>query len=329
MVKMARKVYLIAEYNHSDRNILQMESELVRQLNVGVISLETPYPKGGFYETYKSLANKIGAELIPSESPVLFSLHTLLDSEVESALSNRFKFFPGTKEYKIKDNELAEILKEVKPLDEELLKMRNEHTVSVIEKFLSNGDEGKDSLAHICGLGHVPHLKELLKEKGFDVETYVVSRYGTINLEKNNILYAKGDLLESNVDLIAHGVAEGKKEDMGTGIAKQIKQYFPGSFKRFDEFRRNNKFAGGDVWVDELSIPAIAYIATQPDLIHAEIDYLEKGLKNLRDYIKENNVPSVGLPKIGCGYGKLDWKEVKPLIERYLSGLDSLVLVFV
>lgn len=327
MVKMAKEIYLVGELSHNFEGNFDLEKELISDLNVGAISLEAPKDSEKFVGEYKKLSKEKGVDLILTDSKELLLLQGLITARVESIRNKMKQFFPGTKEYKELDRELSDLLMRVNDKDNELLRQRNEYIFSLIKDYLES--KGVDSIVHIGGLGHLPHLKKLFEGDGFKVKTYVVSKYGIVDLERNNIVYTEGDLLSSNVDLIAHGVAEGRIEDMGTGIAKQIKQKFPGSFKRFDEFRRSNKFKGGDIWVDEYSIPAIAYIATQPNLEYADIDYLRKGLKNLRKFIRDNYVPSVGLPKIGCGYGKLDWEDVKPLIESNLSGLDALVLVYV
>ena len=41
------------------------------------------------------------------------------------------------------------------------------------------------------------------------------------------------------------------------------------------------------------------------------------------------NIKSIAFPKLGCGLGGLDWKEVMPLIEHYLSKLDIDVEIYV
>ena len=51
-------------------------------------------------------------------------------------------------------------------------------------------------------------------------------------------------------------------------------------------------------------------------------------LKELVKYLKGERVGSVALPCLATGVGGLDWKEVKPLVERYLGELDINVVVY-
>ncbi|WP_289415525.1 macro domain-containing protein [Bacteroides acidifaciens] len=70
--------------------------------------------------------------------------------------------------------------------------------------------------------------------------------------------------------------------------------------------------------------PGITYIATQPDMYHAELTYLNKGLKRLKKMCESRGIKTVSLPKIGAGLGKLDWNsEVKPLLESILSDCET------
>lgn len=57
------------------------------------------------------------------------------------------------------------------------------------------------------------------------------------------------------------------------------------------------------------------------------------GLKDLSDIvygrIAESILPprpSIAMPKIGCGLGGLDWKDVKPMIEKYLGQFNIIYL---
>lgn len=38
---------------------------------------------------------------------------------------------------------------------------------------------------------------------------------------------------------------------------------------------------------------------------------------------------SIAFPKLGCGNGGLDWEEVRPLMEKYLSPLPLQILIYV
>lgn len=145
------------------------------------------------------------------------------------------------------------------------------------------------------------------------------------------IKFVSGDILQTTTQYIAQGVATGSQEGMGTGLAFKISTKWTDVQKDFKKFTRNNKFEGGDIFVvapNENRLGVI-YIANQPDMYHATLPYLNKGLKNLATYCLKNKIQSVSIPKIGAGLGKLNWEtEVKPLMFQHLQDGDTIFYVF-
>lgn len=136
------------------------------------------------------------------------------------------------------------------------------------------------------------------------------------------IKYISGDILQTECDYIAQGVATGLQEGLGTGLALKISKKFPIAQKQFKKHARSHKFGGGDIYLaqNELEEVGIIYIATQPDMYHATIPFLTKGIRRLAKLADKKSLNSIAIPKIGAGLGKLDWSsEVKPLLERYLN----------
>jgi O-acetyl-ADP-ribose deacetylase (regulator of RNase III) len=121
------------------------------------------------------------------------------------------------------------------------------------------------------------------------------------------------------------------QEGLGTGLALKISIKWPEAQKKFKKFTRGGKFEGGDLFVakSEDDRPGIIYIATQPDMYHAVLPYLNKGLRNLANYCSKNVVESVSVPKIGAGLGKLDWEtEVKPLMIKYFQKSRTVFYIY-
>ena len=137
------------------------------------------------------------------------------------------------------------------------------------------------------------------------------------------ISFVSGNLLNAKTEYIAQGVAIGSQEGLGTGLALKISMKWPEVQQHFKRYTHNHSFSGGDVFAVSPTNerPGVIYIATQPDMYHATISYLNRGLRNLVKYCIKNQVTSVSLPKIGAGLGKLDWEtEVKPLMIQHLAG---------
>lgn len=56
----------------------------------------------------------------------------------------------------------------------------------------------------------------------------------------------------------------------------------------------------------------------------ADLELIEKSCNRLSTSI-ENIITPIIMPKIGCGNGKLNWKDVEPIIKKYLK--DKVVIV--
>lgn len=145
------------------------------------------------------------------------------------------------------------------------------------------------------------------------------------------INFTSGDLLQAQTEYIAQGVATGSQEGLGTGLALKISTKWPDAQQQFKKYIRSNAFAGGDVFVVSpiVSRPGVIYVATQPDMYHATMNYLNKGLRNLVKFCMKNDVQSVALPKIGAGLGKLNWEQqVKPLMSKYFADGSTQFIIY-
>jgi O-acetyl-ADP-ribose deacetylase (regulator of RNase III) len=145
------------------------------------------------------------------------------------------------------------------------------------------------------------------------------------------IKFVPGDILQTKSAYIAQGVATDSPEGMGTGLAFKISSKWPEAQKHFKQFARSQKFQGGDMFVvaPAKNRPGIIYIATQPDMYHASVSFLNRGLRKLARYCVKQQIESVSLSKIGAGLGKLDWEEeVKPLLLKHLADLDTSFFIY-
>jgi O-acetyl-ADP-ribose deacetylase (regulator of RNase III) len=109
------------------------------------------------------------------------------------------------------------------------------------------------------------------------------------------IKLVSGDILRTTSEYLAHGVAIGSQESPGTGLALKISSRWPEVQKHFRQFTRGNKFQGGDLFVvaPARNRPGVIYIATQPDLYHATLPFLNRGLRKLARYCVKNKIARV------------------------------------
>lgn len=60
----------------------------------------------------------------------------------------------------------------------------------------------------------------------------------------------------------------------------------------------------------------------------SEVGYIEEALEYLSEHIATLGITELALPPIGCGLGRLDYhKDVRPLIQKYLGGVEVDVYV--
>jgi hypothetical protein len=59
----------------------------------------------------------------------------------------------------------------------------------------------------------------------------------------------------------------------------------------------------------------------------SRLKYIQDGLNDLVDVIREHNITSIAIPPLGCGNGGLDWREVKPLLISALERLPEVKAV--
>lgn len=145
------------------------------------------------------------------------------------------------------------------------------------------------------------------------------------------IEFTSGDLLQSDAQFIAQGVAEGNQEGLGTGLALKISKRWPDVQTAFKKKARSGTFKGGKIWACPPgdNRPGVVYLATQPDMYHATVSYLRKALRNLVKWAERENIESIGLPKIGAGLGKLSWQsDVKPLMQEHFADSACRFIVY-
>ncbi len=140
------------------------------------------------------------------------------------------------------------------------------------------------------------------------------------------ITYAKGNLLEADVDAVVNTV--NTVGIMGKGIALMFKEQFPRNFEAYacacdagevrigNMFVTENKELFGPRWI--INFPTKTHWR-----VKTKIEWVEDGLKDLVRVIRDKSIHSIAIPPLGCGNGGLDWHYVRPLIEAALKELDS------
>lgn len=148
----------------------------------------------------------------------------------------------------------------------------------------------------------------------------------------------EGDLLLSQADLIAHGVAPG--DDFKSGLAMALREKFPAMYKDFRHYCRQQSPKAGSAWlwqgVDHKGRHVrIAALFTQEAPAHdgghpgrAKTEYVNHALHELKKLVDKEKVQSLALPRLATGVGGLDWALVEPLVAAQLGSLKIPVCIY-
>lgn len=132
--------------------------------------------------------------------------------------------------------------------------------------------------------------------------------------------YIKGDLLETDIPVIAHCVSSDYK--MGAGIALKIANKYGR-----DNIEKGHLCSFG---IKECECgKTIIYLETKR-FYHQKPTYdtLKVSIIAMRDYLLRNGIRHIAIPRIGCGLDRLEWNEVKEIVQKKLVQYGIRVTVY-
>src|SRR3989304_3824922 len=127
-----------------------------------------------------------------------------------------------------------------------------------------------------------------------------------------------GDILQSKAQTLINTV--NCVGIMGKGIAQEFKNRFPEMFDDYAErCERKERQVGIPYLYKTLFPPQVINFPTKDHWKSvSRIKDIERGLEHLLLHYKEWGVSSLAIPPLGCGSGYLDWKDVGPMIYKYV-----------
>ena len=157
------------------------------------------------------------------------------------------------------------------------------------------------------------------------------------------IEYVKGNIFEQGAFMLVNPV--NCVGVMGAGLAKQFKERFPHMFEDYERGCYYGLYGAGELGFFYEKDNGICNFPTKGHWReNSTLEYIEKGLQAMIHYFEYANndgfkywqklsrgkCTSIAFPKLGCGYGNLDWeKDVKPLFEKYLPRLKQFEKIIV
>lgn len=140
------------------------------------------------------------------------------------------------------------------------------------------------------------------------------------------IHYTQGNLLEADVEALVNTV--NTVGVMGKGIALMFKERFPHNMQAYARACKAGEVVTGKMFVTETGeLIGPRWIVNFPTKQHwrakSKMEWIEAGLKDLHNFIVEQQIKSIAIPPLGAGNGGLDWSAVKPKIEQSLADLSD------
>lgn len=147
------------------------------------------------------------------------------------------------------------------------------------------------------------------------------------------ITQLSGDLLHSGCDIICHQVnCQGV---MGSGIARQIRDKFPGLFEAYERVVDTNggEECLGQVFFYPTTFCTVANMFSQfhylpRDVMNTNYSAFRQCCKGIKDYVYATCGPGskycrIGFPHgIGCGLAGGDWNIISQILEEEFDGSD-------
>ena len=162
----------------------------------------------------------------------------------------------------------------------------------------------------------------------------------------SNLFLAEGDLFFSHMQTLT--ISVNTVGVMGKGLASRAKYQFPRVYVHYQDLCSSGKLIMGRPQLYKRELPLEHELADEPQTLsnytsqkwfllfptkrhwkeRADIEGIEEGLKWLAANYKKEGIQSLAIPALGCGLGKLDWRDVGPLMCRYLKTLDINVAIY-
>lgn len=144
----------------------------------------------------------------------------------------------------------------------------------------------------------------------------------------------EGDILLSEAEAIAHGVAA--NDPMTQGLAAALHKRYPAMHKDFHHWCRQHhpKLGSAWIWSGAGGVRVINLITQQGGYEHgskpaqATTTSVNHALRALKKVISDEALQSVALPRLATGVGGLDWAAVRPLIHNQLGDATARVYVY-
>ncbi len=115
---------------------------------------------------------------------------------------------------------------------------------------------------------------------------------------------------------------------MGKGIAVAFRERWPEMYAAYKARCREGRFGLGDVFLWQQDGVCVFNLGTQKSWrSRAELSAIRSAVAEMLRLAEARGLAEIGLPRIGAGFGGLDWVEVRPLLEELAAESPVRLLV--
>lgn len=144
------------------------------------------------------------------------------------------------------------------------------------------------------------------------------------------IRFTRGNLLDARADALVNTVNE--VGVMGKGIALMFREAFPHNTVLYERVAKAKGIAVGKMFITENpDYTGPRWIINFPTKKHwrqpSRLEWIQDGLADLAEVLRERSIESVALPPLGCGNGGLRWADVRDAIVRALGSLEHVEVI--
>lgn len=161
-----------------------------------------------------------------------------------------------------------------------------------------------------------------------------------------NLFLADGDMFFSTMQTLT--VSVNIVGIMGKGLASRVKYQFPDVYVVYQNACRSRKLRMGKPYLYKREAFVDAELADEPGALtkvnankwfllfatkrhwrdKADLQTIREGLRWVRDNYAVEGIKSLAMPALGCGLGRLDWRDVGPVMCQELAGLGIPVAIY-
>lgn len=135
--------------------------------------------------------------------------------------------------------------------------------------------------------------------------------------------HVTGDIFNSTAQVIVNTV--NCRGVMGKGLALRFKRKYPRMFKEYKRECKMGHLRPGNLHLYKTPHRWILNFPTKDDWRKkSKLEYVELGLQMFVANYRLWGIRSIAFPRLGCDLGGLNWKDVRAVMEHYLSSLEDL-----